>query len=499
MSFVGRGAVRVLGRVRPTEPVRIEGSPFGLSPLYARVDSGEVLVSGRASDLVRPDARVDVDRLCALLVSSAPLKAGASLFEGVIQIAPDTTTNIYSDRIHVEPHQRAIEQQSIAPIEAADELWRRVVASVKSATADAKHVAVATGGGVDSSGIFAAALAVCRGANRKDATAVALHFSGEGDDRPYLRDLERELGIVAIKVSPAEGGSSLLQLLTSPTMPGWSWSAAGDLSIFRAARACGADLVLTGLGGDDLLDGLPRALGEELTRGHFDALIRAARLGPSEASSLRRISKWVLRPIVASVLPNRFLSARRRRALSEERPWLGAAFRRFLAEQERTWRPTRFDTPVARFDQLAKATYLADAVETADESASYADIRLAHPFLDTSIVAFVASLPATLLLHGDRLRGLFRLAIRGAVPGHVRLRSTKADFLNAWRETLNAAGGIEILRDLSTMKECARIGLVDPDVFRAEFSELERDSTIWTLLWPLLGIEGFLRARPNRA
>jgi asparagine synthase (glutamine-hydrolysing) len=488
-----------LGRLHASEAISLEGSPFGLNPLHARMKDGELLAARRSTDLADDDARVNVDRLCALLTSSSPLTPDASLFHGVSRIPPDTTVRFFRDRVEVEPRTRVLEQSSSDPIEAADEVWRLIVASVKRATRDTKLVAVATGGGVDSSGIFAAALAVCRGANRADAQAVALDFGGEGDDRPYLRDLERELGIVAVRVAPSQGAASLISILNSPTTPGWSWSAASDQAIFQAARDRGADTILTGLGGDDLLDGYPRALGDEFARGKLGTLFRAARLGPSDASPTQRVGKWILRPLAASMIPDRVLSERRRRALSSQRAWLGPAFRHFLAEQARTWRPSRFDSPAARFDQLAKATYLADAVEMNDETAARAGIRAVHPFLDTAVVGFVASLPPTLLLQGNRLRGLFRLAIRGAVPSRVRLRATKADFTNAWLETLSAAGGKEILHELATMRECANLGLVEPDIFRAEFSARERDPIMWTLLWPLLGIEGFLRARAHRA
>ncbi|MEO8874998.1 MAG: asparagine synthase-related protein, partial [Polyangiaceae bacterium] len=152
-------------------------------------------------------------------------------------------------------------------------------------------------------------------------------------------------------------------------------------------------------------------------------------------------------------------------------------------------------TPTARFDALAKATYIADGVELCEEVARRADIRLAHPFLDVPLVELMSELSPRALLHADRLRGLFRLATRGHVPTRVRLRATKANFLNAWRETLTAAGGKKILEDLATVTECTKLDIVEPASFRAKFTHLERDEMTWTELWPILGIEGFLRAR----
>src|ERR1019366_7485386 len=118
----------------------------------------------------------------------------------------------------------------------------------------------------------------------KEIDAVSLHFAGDGDDRPYLHDLERELGIVAIKVSPRDAGSSVLPLLESAAIPWWAASQATDFAVLRAAREHGADVVLSGTGGDDLFDGFPRMLADDFARGRLHALRDAARVRPSRGS-----------------------------------------------------------------------------------------------------------------------------------------------------------------------------------------------------------------------
>lgn len=476
----------------------MNGSPFGLNPLHARINDGEVRIARRACDLVGKSAPINVDRLSALLSFTSPPSPTDSLFESVFRVAPDATSTVHRDgSVDVAPKLRALDERSMPLLEAADGLWSRLVSSVAAAVTGAKRVAVLTGGGVDSSALLAAAIAVCRGATGSEVAAIALHFSGAGDDRPYLRDLERSLGIVAVKVSPSEGASSVMPLLTCPTMPMWSWSSATDLALLRAAHERGADVALVGFGGDDLLDGSPRSLADDLTRRPLDAIIRAARLSPSETSRADRIVDFVVRPMVGRAIPSCVRTGRRRRALLGQLAWAGPTLRRHIVAESTRWTLPRLDSPSARFDALAKATYLADGLELCEEVAGHVGIRLAYPYLDPSLVEHLSTLPPTMLLHANRFRGLFRLAIRGRVPDVVRLRPTKANFLNAWRETLQSAGGKKVLSDLASVDECSRLGLVDRDAFLAEFEHLERDDATWTQLWPVLGVEGFLRARAS--
>lgn len=473
-----------------------EGAPFGLHPTHLRIDGAEVTVARRASDLAGASARVDVDRLAALLTVTSTPSPLTSLFEGVVRVPPDSIVKIDPrGQVRLEPRTRSLTELSIKPLDAAAEIWRLFVNSVARCVGRSKHVAVLAGGGVDSSAVLAAALAISRGAKRAEVDAIALHFAGEGDDRPYMHELERSFGIVAVKVVPADAASSVLSFLESSSLPGWSWSLPTDFALLRAARERGADVALTGAGGDDLFDGLPRALAHDVAHGDFGSAVIAARLRPSDVSTLERVFDYVVRPTVGRSLPAPMRVARRRDVFRRWMPWAGPALRAYLAEESKRWRLRPLDTPSERFDSFAKATYLADAIEITEEVASRAGIRVAHPFLDMPLVELVSRLPPRLLFHAYRRRGLFRLAIRGHVPDRVRLRLTKAKFLAAWRETLRAAGGRSILDTLGTAKECERHGLVDAAKFQAAFQNFDRDDATWTDLWPVLGFEGFLRAR----
>lgn len=479
----------------------VVGEAFGLHPTFVRVaPDGAFRVASRAADLATDRAVVDVEKACALLSFTSPERSTRTIFEGVLRAPPDATLSLRADGPHVTPRTRTIELSTESPVEAADRIWRALVDSVKKAIGSATRVAVLAGGGIDSSAVLAAALATKKKERPGiEVEAIALDFGGVGDDRPYMRELERALGIRVTRVAPEEAGSTLLATLGMRDLPGWSWSLPTDLAMLRRARSLGADVVLTGLGGDDVFEGTPRSLADDLLRGDPRALSRAARLRSSPESPAGRILRHVLRPIAGRALSPSMRTARRRRAHAAAHPWAGPVLREYLNEESIRWRPASLASPSDRFDSIAKAGYLADGVELCEELARLAGVRLEHPLLDERLNRIAAAQPPSTLLHGDRLRGLFRLALRGYVPEAVRLRPTKAFFLEAWRDSLRAAGGFEALRDLSFPEECARLGLVDAERFARDLVHLEKDDVTWTMLWPVLGMEGFLRARRSDA
>ncbi|MEO7111818.1 MAG: asparagine synthetase B family protein, partial [Polyangiaceae bacterium] len=392
----------------------LEGKPFGLPPVYWTLRDRRVETAKSPADLGTIDTRVDVDALASLIAETDPLPT-QSIFENIHRVPNDSVVTIdASGKSDVQTTQTHIEPLKMTAVEASNELWRLVMQSVERTMLGAKRVAVFTGGGVDSGALLAAAVAVSRGANRSEVGAVALHFGGEGDDRPYMRDLERALGIVAVRINPTDCASGMRSQLDDPRMPMWTPTAPTDFELVRRAAETGADLALSGLGGDDLFDGFPRLLANHFVRHPLDASLRACRLRFSrDVSITRRISSFIVRPLGARIMP-RGIRRRRRSAIHlSQWPWAGPRLQAFLEADAAAWRPARVDTPTDRFDYLARGAFLERPLELFDELAHRAGIRLAHPYLEKGLLALMSALPPTLLFHGDRLRGLFRLAARG--------------------------------------------------------------------------------------
>src|SRR5687767_12923942 len=138
----------------------------------------------------------------------------------------------------------------------AAELLRRVLGQVVEKTiGDARRVAVMTSGGLDSSGVLVLAHEWARRTGGS-VFAVSLESEAPGDDRPHLRALEAKLGCEVVRLEAEDAAARVMSLIHGVDGAPFNCpSAPAEVELMARARAHGADVVLTGAGGDDLFDG----------------------------------------------------------------------------------------------------------------------------------------------------------------------------------------------------------------------------------------------------
>jgi asparagine synthase (glutamine-hydrolysing) len=484
---------------------------FGGRSLYYAIDRDgrAIVVCSRLAPLARMGARmgatrVDHERLAAWVSATIPADAERTAYEGIARVRSGTalrwapgrpiarrTLAIAPDRLDAtDPHAIAME------------LRTRITASVRRAIDGVPRGAVLASGGLDSSAVLAAAIAEARGAGTAEIKAIALDFGGGwGDDRPYLRSLADALGIVPVRVTPAQAARFVRSTLVIDGAPTASPNAATNAVLHHVAREHGADVILSGHGGDDLFIGNLEVFADEARAGH---VLRAARgvldLSLSfPLSPARRILDFIVKPIVRGHIPDRLLRARRRRQIAHHRSWAGPRMHAFLrALVDRT--PPRPDphtsTEAASVAALASSAYLTTVADGRAMIEAFAGTEQRDPLLDDDVARLVAAIPSRVMHHDHRLRGLYRLALPAAIPDRVRLRATKAAFAVSLRQMFDAAGGCDALADLASVDHLAAMGLVDAASYRAAFDRLgasDGDGAPWRSLWPALSVEAFLR------
>jgi len=99
---------------------------------------------------------------------------------------------------------------------------------------------------------------------------------------------------------------------------------------------------------------------------------------------------------------------------------------------------------------------------------------------------------------GARERGLLRESMQGIVPDSIRYRVDKARPFEAFTELFVASGGKDSLGDLLTMREMARMGIVDAQEYRDCFTAFARNPggaspSAWGPLWGAITAEAFAR------
>lgn len=455
--------------------------------MHFRTEDVPPRVSGRLADLVASRSwALDVRALASRTVAEVPEHPCDTPYVGIRCM------------LHGDERAAAVTRPCSDANEAARVLRETLRAAVDRMLGSARRVAVLAGGGVDSGGLLALTVDWAKRTGGS-AFAVALDFEAAGDDRPHMRALEAHLRCEVIRVNPRDSGHRLALLAGVDAAPLCWPTAAMEIEMMTRARENGAERVLTGGGGDQLLNGNPRALATLVGyRSLREALSTARSLRGFEQPRSPAVS-WVVRPLLATVFPRSVRVARARLARIVVPAWAGPLLRAFIETQ----RDRRAESAEAATSAVAPSG-VTDARERialawlrhANEVA--AGIRRVDPYLDAEVIATVGSFPPSWLLHGGVRRGLFREAMRGWLPETTRLRDDKACFEPALEAMLAARKG-KALDALTTGDHLAARGIVD----RARFATAARsflarpsaDPTSWSTLWPALAVEAFLRAR----
>ncbi len=444
----------------------------------------------------------------------APLATGAAIDRVVLSrwmlLEPPHAIDetIYADiRCSLTERPGGLDSKALPPIEppprqqadAAGALRRMLERSVARAIGSARRVAVLTGGGVDSGGLLGLAVRLMR-ERRGSAFAVALDYRAQGDDRPHLDALARHLGCEVLRVAPedAAGRADLVRGVdgapfSSPTGP-------MEVEMFARARAQGAEVVLTGDGGDALFDGTPHALSELTRAGRVLHACRVARTLRGFEEPRWRLFDWAIRPALTRFVPCsiRMWNARRRKpaippwARPPARATLEERWARQLAELEAR---LASGAPEPSWPTEHERVWMAWYRHQQEQASG---IERSDPYLDRELVDWVDALPPVWLLEGGIRRGLFREAIRGLVPDALRMREDKASFEPALFRFVQSIGGFESLRRHARVPHLADLGLVEPAPFEKAFDDFAArpiTSWDWSGVWPALCAEAFLEAR----
>lgn len=248
-----------------------------------------------------------------------------------------------------------------------------------------------------------------------------------GDDLQYLAIVEKKRGSAGHHLDIGAYAKSILPNASAfaATPGGLGVPAELEVELGRIWRAGGYAVRLSGMGGDEILGGVPEP------RPELADLIVQVR----PFQFLRRALDWSLvkrRPWIQLAQQSAGLllpSAIREHVSKDARPapWFDAAFaarfqlsRRRLGPVERYgfWLPSRQET--AR-------TVVLMSRRMARESAYSAPIEhVSYPYLDQTLVEFILAVPRTQIIRPGERRSLMRRALAGLVPSEILERKTKA-------------------------------------------------------------------------
>lgn len=347
-----------------------------------------------------------------------------TVFKGVDRVRPGTFQRIEarSDDIAVfeERYWKTDRHDSAPPAsleDTASELRRRLLVAVDRSLPRGP-VAATLSGGLDSSSVFALAARIRREASAEKPLALSLRFPSNRicDEGLFIAAACRHLGISQTDIE-VQGTLHLEHLLRvysmveTPVFVNFSFFA----EIANAARRAGASVVLTGHGGDHLLDGDPGCLDDMARAGRladvcklgWDVWLEGTCSAFDVATEIggRRAWRWLSR-LGRPGPPEHSVPRTEGCAGGRERAGILRAL-----EVER--RMSYFDGCV----QMGEAL----------------EVEFRDPLFDLDIIEFVLSLRPGLLMNGGKYKALLRAAMRGLLPDAILDRTSKTDFTEVSR------------------------------------------------------------------
>jgi len=353
-------------------------------------------------------------------------------------------------------------------------------------------------GGVDSSSIVCMADSIRRSdQNHKGLVDTVSYYSDlepSWDERPYFSRVEeyrRKVG-VHIDVSSFDSVFQPASLTHGiPLLPGLDRNTVEMESVFESAVGPKRGrVILSGIGGDELLGGVPTALPELadlLTSGRvIRTIARSIEWCIVSNTPLVRLLSEAVRFTVNLYFPSR-------NSQDENPPWLSPRLRRLLKHPwtypagrspHEAASASAINSGRAWWQIVASLPHLAPRV--------FGPYEYRYPFLDRDLVDFLHAIPREQLVRPGRRRSLMRRAFKGILPEEILERKRKAYVSRGPLLALRAAS--EHIVSMFSDPLAAQYGFVDPKMILATFQNALAGESQWTMsLVKMIGFELWLR------
>jgi asparagine synthase (glutamine-hydrolysing) len=475
--------------------------PVGTRPLYYSIDEREVLWSTILDPLVlfaEKTLRLEEEYIAGCFASFPAVHL--SPYAGIHSVVPSCFVRVRAGNMTVErywdfdPAKRIRYSRDGEYEEHFRAVFREAVG--RRLRSD-RPVLAELSGGMDSSSIVCMAdTLIARGsASAPKLDTVSYYDDSEPNwnERPYFSKIEEHRGRAGlhINVGCENGIATCLQpgpLRISPASEAEAFGPRRELRIFLAAN--GHRVLLSGLGGDEVLGGVPVPTAE-----------LADLLSRIEARKLaRQIKIWALdkrKPWFHFLgeTVRRFLPPSLARAPEHVRPapWLD---RRFVARQRSALagyeQRLRWLGPIPTFQENVATLESLRRQLGFNVPPGKAVCEKRYPYLDRDLLEFLFAVPRDQLLRPGERRSLMRRALVGVVPDEVLYRKRKA-FVSR-RPLVGFAEQFDGLLEKLEPLVIAALGIVDPAAFRRELHKARAGREPLSIpLLRAMGIEAWLR------
>lgn len=370
--------------------------------------------------------------------------------------------------------------------------------AVERRTGPGQPILAQLSGGMDSTAIVCMSDLIRRSANRDAAILDTVSFYDDSevslDERPYFSITEARRGKVGIHLDTA-----FSQRMFAPQaagdgdylLPGAdSFSFTQEQRFYEALWSRGFQSVLSGIGGDEVLGGVPTGfpeLADYLVAGQLRRLFRQtvawSLVDRSPVlATLYGTAKYAFHLYTNSMLDHQRIP-----------PWISASLKAQLRESVSDRSPVHHCLgiePHRLQNHLAWGSIMETLPHRFPKILARPEYR--YPFLDKDLVTYLFSIPREQIVRPGRRRSLMRRALVNIVPQEILERRRKAFQLRAPLHTLQQV--FPILQTLFSDSAIADLGFVEIDRLRIALeATAQGDTTWWQALLRTISLERWLR------
>lgn len=291
------------------------------------------------------------------------------------------------------------------------------------------RVAAELSGGMDSAAIVCMADTLSASAQAEPVSTVSYFDDREPnwDERPYFTAVEKQRHREGFHIDIGSETAYAFEFdedAFAPTPVSIMKSSEASRRCESYLRDSGSRILLSGIGGDETMGGVPTLvpeLADLLARGHFVRFIRKAWL-----SAVRDRTPLIH---VLSKTCRLFLPYWSHSPFGEPDaiPWLNPAFvRKNRAAFRRYEKRLKLLGPLPSVQENLRAFAALQRQLTCSPLVAHLPLEKRYPFLDRDLVAFVCAIPREQLVRPGQRRSLMRRALRGIIPELVLERKRKA-------------------------------------------------------------------------
>ncbi len=446
-----------------TDAIVLARDHVGVQPLYYCIGSGAVLFASEVKAILAhpgvsrtPDETGIANYLCC---HRYLLRSERTFFRGIERLMPGHALVASRERADIRPY------WSIDPgrrgdagsfDEAVEQTRDLLVDAVRIRIPDGERVGAASSGGFDSSSV----VCILSHLLRTSGSHAALHtfsfdFGSDAADEPHLVDaVTRFTGAVhhPLQVLTPDFLDETDDLIAANDGPTLEDSVLLLWKKKRNARECGVDVLLSGLGGDELFMGRLNYMADLLRGLRWKELYGEVRsvypVNPNTGlhTSLRKVLRAYA---VAPLEPHWMKNARRRRLAHPFPPrWVAPSLARRTGVGDALPNPTRprfgavFDRDC--FD-VFNYELLGGAVPYHDVASSRWAIDTRFPLLDVRLVEHMFAMPREWKIRHGEVRMLQKQAVMPFVPPQIAAQHIKKDFHPVLNAFLRGAYAKELL------------------------------------------------------